>query len=267
MPILVVGNESQELVFGPASLGDVDLAIGQDGNPIIVFSFNGQLLVAKCNDPECAGNDQTITSLFDLGNQGILYLSVAIGVDTFPVISFYDAPEQALKLVKCNDQACAGNNEAIISIDDPDHDVGWATSIAIGSDGFPVISYRDALNDALKVAKCGDIACAPDLLTLSTVDDDGEQLALQTSIAIGIDGNPVISYQNSSDYSLKFAKCNDKSCTGSDELVQTLDIGARHTSITIGGDGLPIIAYCNSIANNFALKVIHCGTAHCSPSK
>jgi hypothetical protein len=39
--------------------------------------------------------------------------------------------------------------------------VGSYTSIAIGQDGFPVISYLDATAAALKVAKCSKSTCAP----------------------------------------------------------------------------------------------------------
>jgi hypothetical protein len=38
-------------------------------------------------------------------------------------------------------------------------DVGQHTSIAIGADGFPVISYYDLHNTALKVAKCANAYC------------------------------------------------------------------------------------------------------------
>ena len=38
--------------------------------------------------------------------------------------------------------------------------VGYDTSITIGADGFPIISYRDLTNQNLKVAKCGDASCS-----------------------------------------------------------------------------------------------------------
>jgi hypothetical protein len=53
----------------------------------------------------------------------------------------------------CNDPACAGANENITTVDDPANSVGEYTSIAIGTDGNPVISYYDATADSLKVAR------------------------------------------------------------------------------------------------------------------
>ena len=257
------GNEIVTMVVNPTAISELDLAVGNDTFPVIAFGLNGELKVAKCNDAACQGMDESVVTIDDLGNQQSLRLSLAMGLDHFPVISYYDATVQALKVAKCNDQACSGSDESIVTINDPDSKVSWGTSIAIGSDGFPVISYGSYTSNELKVAKCGDINCTSLNTTVSTVDNNGGQLALQTSIAIGVDGFPVISYQDADDGSLKVAKCNDLACSGGDEIIRTLDTGARHTSIAIGADGLPVISYCNSISNDFALKVVHCGTPSC----
>ena len=49
-----------------------------------------------------------------------------------------------LKVVKCNDAACTGGDETITTINDFDNTTGINTSIAIGADSFPVISYQEA---------------------------------------------------------------------------------------------------------------------------
>ncbi len=71
-------------------------------------------------------------------------------------------------------------------------DVGQYTSITIGVDGLPIISYADITVEALKVAHCNDVACA-EPATITTVDNDGN-LGGFSSIAIGSDGLPIISY-------------------------------------------------------------------------
>ena len=71
--------------------------------------------------------------------------------------------------------------------------MGEYTSIAIGADGLPVISYRDSTAAALKVAQCGNAACTAGNV-ITTVDDPVNLVGSLTRIAIGIDGLPVISY-------------------------------------------------------------------------
>ncbi|MBK7473185.1 MAG: hypothetical protein IPI73_23720 [Betaproteobacteria bacterium] len=39
--------------------------------------------------------------------------------------------------------------------------LGQYTSITTGADGLPVISYYDASNGDMKVAKCGNAFCSP----------------------------------------------------------------------------------------------------------
>ena len=65
----------------------------------------------------------------------------------------------SLKVAKCNDAACAGGDESITTVDDPANNVGYYTSLAIGADGLPVISYTDESAQTLKVAKCRNASC------------------------------------------------------------------------------------------------------------
>ena len=52
-----------------------------------------------------------------------------------------------------------GNLPPTITTVDSVGDVGYFTSIAIGPDGFPVVSYCDSTNGNLKVVKCSNAAC------------------------------------------------------------------------------------------------------------
>ena len=82
--------------------------------------------------------------------------------------------------------------------------VGQSTSITIGADGYPVISYYDYTNGDLKVAKCLNPACTG-TPTTTTLDSTGN-VGQYTSITIGADANPVISYYNYTNADLKVAK-------------------------------------------------------------
>jgi predicted regulator of Ras-like GTPase activity (Roadblock/LC7/MglB family) len=243
------------------------IAIGTDGRPMISYfdSSASALKVAHCADAACTGM-ATITTVDDPPSNDVgSYTSIAIGTDGVPVVSYNDSTAGALKVAKCANAACTGS-ATITAVDDPPtNSVGFYTSIAIGTDGLPVISYRDATAGALKVARCANAACTGSA-TITTVDDQPtNDLGLYTSIAIGTDGLPVISYFDVTAQALKVAHCGNAACS-SGNTINTVDdpgnIVGEYTSIAIGTDGLPVISYHDSTAG--ALKVAHCANAACT---
>ena len=143
---------------------------------------------------------------------------------------------------------------------DNNQDVGLYSAVAIGVDGFPIISYQDAKERELKVAHCSDVNCSS--ATISTVDDSGT-VGLYTSIAIGADGFPIISYFHDSDETLNIAHCENVLCTRAE--INDLDRGGvigLYTSIAIGDDGLAIISYFDEDESD--LKVAQCDDEECS---
>jgi len=242
------------------------IAIGADGFPVISHyeGTAGSLKVAKCNDAACAGDDETVSTVDDPGNIVGSYTSIAISADGFPVISYRDDTAGALKVAKCNDPACAGGNETITTVDDSINDVGYYTSLAIGADSFPVISYCDLIQNSLKVAKCSNATCT--LTTITIVDYPVNAVGRYTSIAIGADGFPVISYHDFTADALKVAKCNDPACAGGNETITTVDdpgnLVGEYTSIAIGADGFPVISYRDDTAG--AIKVAKCNDPACA---
>jgi hypothetical protein len=177
------------------------------------------------------------------------YSSIAIAADGRPVVSYWDETAGTLKVAKCANAACTGA-ATITVVDDPANRVGAYSSLAIGGDGFPVISYQDATAGTLKVAKCANAACTG-TATITTVDDPANTVGEYTSLAMGDDGRPVISYFDSTAEAVKVAKCANAACTGTatittvqdDPNVSTGFNFGIHTTIAIGADGLPVIAY------------------------
>jgi hypothetical protein len=76
-------------------------------------------------------------------------------------------------------------------------------SIAIGSNGYPFISYWDVTNDDLKAAACTTTDCTgtPTVTIFDSINDVGRY----SSIAIGSNSNPIISYYESTNGALKVA--------------------------------------------------------------
>lgn len=240
------------------------IAIGADGLPVISYYDNTAetLKVARCATADCSGT-ATITTVHDPANDVGAYGAIAIGLDGLPVISHYDVTAGALLVAKCNDPACAAP-ATITTVDDPVNAVGAWTSIAVGVDGLPVISYRDLGAGTLKVAQCSNSACTG-TATTTTVDDPGNIVGADSDIAIGMDGNPVVSYWDQTARALKVAKCVDSACSGP-AIVTTVDDRSNdvgyYTSIAVGTDGLPVVSYWDATAG--ALMVARCADAACS---
>ena len=140
--------------------------------------------------------------------------------------------------------------------------VGAYSAISVAPDGLPVISYYDATNRDLKVAKCGNPACTAGN-TVTAVDTTGN-VGEFTSITIGADGLPIISYYDATNGDLKVAKCGNAACTAGNTLTAVDTVGnvGQYTSVAIGADGLPIIAYNDATKSD--LKAAKCGNADCS---
>ena len=183
------------------------IAIGTDGLPVVAYDGSvvsppSILKVAHCGNVTCtAGNTLTTLGAWE----SLFFGSIAIGTDELPVMSYvFKIPFFATELVvaHCGNVACtAGNTETTIDDD------SLGNSIAIGADGLPVMSYS---SDALKVAHCGTVTCAAGN-TLTTVDSAGGSFSFfhLTSVAIGADGLPVVSYEDDSNRALKVAHCGD----------------------------------------------------------
>ena len=223
----------------------------------------GISLFLATNAVRAAGyNDVGIVDDDGKSNVG-LYTSIAIGGDHLPVISYYDDTARALKVAHCEDRACASPATITVVDDDVTLIEGRYTAIAIGDDGFPVISYQGDTGASLRVAKCVDVACASPA-TITDLDTPPGITGTFTSIAIGNNGRPVVSY---TDDGLKVARCANAQCTGA-ATVTLVDPGAPlngyHTSIAIGLDGFPIVSYYD--LSHTSLRTVKCGNSACSSS-
>ena len=189
--------------------------------------------------------------------------AIAIGSDGRPVISYHDDTAGSLKVAKCGNAACTGGS-IITTVDNPANEVGASTSIVIGTDGRPIISYHDVTAGALKVARCGNAACTSGN-SISTVDDPANDVGAGSSIAIGADGLPVVAYRDTTTDALKVAKCGNATCTTGNTISTVADRGIRSgfvsVSIAIGADGLPVISHHDATART--LLVTKCGRPGC----
>jgi len=179
------------------------VAIGTDGNPVISHydDSNDDLELYVCDDAACSsGTNRTLETTGSVGS----FTSVAIGSSGNPVISHHDASNGDLELYVCDDAACSsGTNRTLETTGSV---VGMYTSVAIGSSGNPVISHHDdaALGEfagTLELYGCADAACSSG----TNHKFASSKIGLYTSVAIGTDGNPVISHYDAASGDLKVA--------------------------------------------------------------
>jgi hypothetical protein len=120
-----------------------------------------------------------------------------------------------MKVAKCVNTGCTGTPTLTI-VDSTVANVGAYTSLAMGQDGYPVISYKDSTNSSLKVAKCGNAACSTGN-TLTTVDVDAGSPVYgnYSSLVVPADGLPLISEYDAfgSDLNLRVVKCANPACS------------------------------------------------------
>jgi hypothetical protein len=255
------GYEDSQSVDRAGSVGaQSSIALDSAGNPVISYSdgTNRKVKVAHCNDPECAGSDESIQSPATAA--GFLgRTSLALDAAGNPVVSYLDIGESRIKLLHCNDPACAGNNESIQS-PDPSFAGGTGASLVLDAAGNPVISYAGI--DDLRLAHCNDPACTGGDESIQAPDANGTFGA--TSLSLDAAGNPVVSYYDGDNGDLKVMHCNDSACAGGGETVQSPDtngnVGA-FSSLELDGAGHPVVSYSERF--NGDLKLIHCNDPAC----
>jgi hypothetical protein len=155
--------------------------------------------------------------------------------------------------------ALASAEAATVVTVDASPGVGEGSSLAIGADGMPRISYRDSLDGSLRVATC----TAPDCST-ATIEAVEGGFGDYASIGIAANGNPLVAYYDRIEQSAVIARCHSADCAGS-ETMHTLDDPAddvgRYASLAVNAGGRAIVAYVDSTTDD--LKLAACQNPAC----
>jgi len=133
-----------------------------DANGFPVISYYGirtaDLRIMHCNDPDCAGNDESITTPILEGVTG-QYSDLVLDASGNPVVAYYDTTRGRLGLLVCDDPNCEGDETPVFP--DPDRVTGrFGKSVALSAAGHPVVTYWDVTNQRWKLLQCGTPACA-----------------------------------------------------------------------------------------------------------
>jgi hypothetical protein len=237
--------------FDVRATGGVNLTVG---------SANARVNSVPLLPRTLAPTANTATIVDSAGGFGE-YTPITIGADGLPVVSYFDDTNDDLKVLHCGNAACSSGNTSTIV--DSAGSVGWATSISIGADGLPLVSYFDLTNSDLKALHCGNAACTGGNIA-TTVDSAGD-VGQNSSLTIGADGLPVVSYFDATNGDLKVLHCGNAACTSGNVAITVDSVGdvGRYASLTIGADGLPAVSYYD--ITNGDLKVLHCANTFCTP--
>jgi hypothetical protein len=176
----------------------------------------------------------------------------------------YQNGNNGLRAAHCSNVACTSVSLNTI---DASSFGGVSPSLAMGTDGLPLISYATGESNssviALKMAHC----TRPDCLfsTLTTMGGTGHFTELPTSLTLGPDGLGLLTFYDSlSSGTWIIGHCLDFDCsdlaTASFDTIATFPPGT-YSSLATGPDGLPLIAYFDSA--NGDLKVRHCASPYC----
>jgi hypothetical protein len=106
-----------------------------------------------------------------------------------------------LKVAHCVNAACSGTS-GITPVDlGPG---GYYTSIAIGTDGRPVVAYLDQAAQALRLAHCANLACSGTATftnETSTVD-----AGFSNALTIDVDGTPIVAGTDAGGFNLSVTR-------------------------------------------------------------
>jgi hypothetical protein len=175
-----------------------------------------------------------------------------------------------LSVVHCTAVDCSTHGTATML--DSTSGAGGGTSVTIGSDGLPIISYNGnsgGSNGNLSVVHCTAADCSTH--GTATVLDNTSAAQFSTSIIIGADGRPIIGYSVGFifvlDGNLSAVHCTAVDCSthGAATVLDSTPLAGTGASVIIGTDGLPVISYTGRTGSSVRnLSAVHCTAVDCS---
>lgn len=232
--------------------------IGLGRPAFILTDVQGAIISFRCGPPSCGnGTSSTVSGPPETSAK---HISVVVGADQRPNLTYYDASSGDLRFAKCETPDCV--RAPWVTIDSSLTVAGADTAIAIGADGMPVISYQDADQGTIKVAKCVDATCSLPA-EISVLESPFQDSVSFTSVVVLSNGTPLIAHAWQGQ-GLSLAWCNNAACsTGATFVLVDGDADAgQWVTAKLSNEGLPLVAY-RSGAGGGSIKFLRCPTLDC----
>ncbi|MBI2514777.1 LamG domain-containing protein, partial [Candidatus Wolfebacteria bacterium] len=172
--------------------------------------------------------------------------SLALNSNGFPRILYrsQDGGGNYLRLMICNNISCSSSSSVTIST----NVYPGLHSLVLAPDDTPRFAVPQFGGNTYNFYKCNNTDCSGGNFTNNAFDSGVVVNGVMTkaSMALGSDGNARIAYYDETNTRLKFAKCNDATCsTSTISVVDSqagFDIGSL-PSMALGPDGFARISY------------------------
>jgi hypothetical protein len=267
-------NSHQVLTPGSSSgqFGNTSLVLDRKGNPVISYATKdpatGSAFVglAHCYNANCDPNGPLLRDVPSGSTRRSLGVgldnSLALDMNDYPVISYYDTYHRDLMIAHCTTYDCSERNIRTQIVDSAG-DVGRYNSLVLVpvrdargqiKEQRPFISYYDATNGDLKIADCGDANCSSGN-RFQTLDSQGD-VGQMTSLKRASDGSPIISYFDATNRDLKIAYCDPGESLAKVptlpcqemkyNIILTIDsVGdaGQNSSLALDANNKPVISY------------------------
>jgi len=244
------------------SFRGASIALDSAGHPVAAASGQSDqgLRVVHCGDATCSSNNTITSPDFPVfpAQADVRGVSLVLDGNGNPVVSFYRADTNQLKLLHCADPACAGPGNSIAVLD-PGAQAGdhRSTSLVLDASSNPVIAYQDSTSNSVKILHCGNVNCTAGNSIVSAATPN---LGAEPSIKLDAAGYPVVSF--SANGGLAVLHCGNATCTaGNTIVIGDSSASGWDSSLALDASGNPVVSYYN--ANDKNLKVLHCGTPSC----
>ena len=236
------------------------LTIDSHGWPVVSYydASKGILKILHCGNAACTHDNSIATP--DLSSSNGVESSIQLNSNGNPVVAYFDFSDSSLKILVCGNPDCSAGNK--INTVESIGEVGRYPSLALDKNGFPAVSYLDLTNGKLKVLRCGNATCSRGNTIVPV--GSGAVVGYYSSLKIGANNIPVVSYYDKTNGDLNILECGNSSCSSNNVILAPDtrgDVGL-YTSMMLDLHGYPIISYYD--ASNGKLKVLHCHNYHCS---